>query len=462
MTTATVDIAFLTAAELGRAYRSGELKPTDVVRSLLARIERLQPTVRAYITVTGERAMAEAEAAERALAVGDTRPLLGVPMAYKDIYLTAGVRTTGGSALYEHHVPEMTATTIRLLSEAGAIFMGKVATHEFASGISPEDHPLPPARNPWNLERIPGGSSSGSGAALAAGLAMGALGSDTGGSIRHPGTACGIAALKPTYGRCSRVGVFPLSWSLDHTGPMARSCEDLALMLQALAGYDPLDPASIETPVDDYTATINDGVAGLKIGVMRSWYEAKTHPDVIAAVENAIGVLRDLGAEIVDVDIPNLELEKVLSIIMGAEAYAYHKHDLETRRELYPPVLRNRMLSGGLYSADEYIDAQRARDLVCRSVAATMKDVDILLSPTRGKTALTFPEAYGDYMGAVSFTGLFNLTGQPAISIPCGFGTDDMPIGLQLAGRPFAEATVLRAANAYESATTWHKRHPAL
>lgn len=462
MSTATVDISYLTAAELGKLYRSGELKPTEVVKSLLERIEALQPTVRAYITVTAERAMAEAEAAERALADGDTRPLLGIPMAYKDIYLTEGIRTTGGSALYEHHVPEMTATTIRLLAEAGAIFMGKLATHEFASGISPEDHPLPPARNPWNLERIPGGSSSGSGAALAAGLTVGALGSDTGGSIRHPGTACGIAALKPTYGRCSRVGVFPLSWSLDHTGPMARSCEDLALMLQALAGYDPTDPASIDAPIDDYSATLKDGVAGMKIGVLRSWWEPRAHPDVTEAVDAAIGVLQGLGATVEDVEIPNLELEKVLSIVMGSEAYAYHKADLVTKRELYPPVLRNRMLSGGLYTADEYLDAQRARDLVCRNIAATMKEYDLLLSPTRGKTALTFEEAYDDYMGAVSYTQLFNMTGQPAISIPCGFGSDGMPIGLQLAGRPFEEATVLRASYAYEQATDWHLRHPAL
>ena len=462
MTTPTIDTAYLTAAELGRLYRSGALKPTEVVASLLTRIERLQPTIRAYITVTGERAMAEAEAAERALADGDTRPLLGVPMAYKDIYLTAGVRTTGGSAVYEHHVPEMTATTIRLLSEAGAIFMGKLATHEFASGISPEDHPLPPARNPWNVERIPGGSSSGSGAALAAGLTMGALGSDTGGSIRHPGTACGIAALKPTYGRCSRVGVFPLSWSLDHTGPMARTCEDLALILQVLAGYDPLDPASIDAPIDDYSATLKDGVTGLRIGVLRSWWEPRAHPDVTQSVDDAIGVLKGLGAEVVDVEIPNLELEKVLSIVMSTEAYAYHKYDLAMKRNLYPPVLRNRMLSGGLYTADEYLDAQRARDLVCRNVAAAMKDFDLLLSPTRGKTALTFAEAYDDYMGAVSYTQLFNMTGQPAISIPCGFGSDGMPIGLQLAGRPFDEATVLRAGHAYESATSWHLRHPSL
>lgn len=464
MTAPATDFAFINAAEAARLYRSRELSPVELTTALLERIERLQPTLRAFFIVTAEAALAEAKDAEAALLAGDPRPLLGIPMAYKDIYLTEGVQTTGGSKVHMGWVPGTTATTIRLLQEAGTVSLGKLTTHEFAAGITPEDHPQPPARNPWNLERIPGGSSSGSGAALAAGLTIGALGSDTGGSIRHPGTACGIAALKPTYGRCSRYGVLPLSWSLDHTGPMARTVEDLALMLEELAAYDPLDPASADLPAPAYAASLRRGIDGLRIGVMRSWYEERTHPDVVAAVDAAIAQLESLGATIVEVDVPAIELERVQGIIMSVEAYAYHKPDLDESRDLYPEQLRNRFLSGALYSGAEYANALRAKAVLTNNVRITMSNanVDLLLSPTRGKTALTFEEAYEDYGGAVSFTGLFNLTGQPAISIPCGFGADNMPIGLQLAGRPFEEATVLAAAHAYEQSTDWHTRHPEL
>lgn len=464
MTAPATDLAFVSATEAARLFRAKELSPVELTTALLERIDRLNPALRAFFTVTAETAIAEAKAAEAAILAGDTRPLLGVPMAYKDIYLTEGVETTGGSKLHLGWKPDTTATTIRLLQEAGTVMLGKLTTHEFAAGITPEDHPHPPARNPWNLERIPGGSSSGSGAALAAGLTVGALGSDTGGSIRHPGTACGIAALKPTYGRCSRYGVLPLSWSLDHTGPMARTVEDLAFMLQVLAAYDPLDPASADVPVPDYVAEMGRGVDGLRIGVMRSWYEGRAHPDVLSATDAAVTKLAELGAEMVDVEVPGMELERVQGIIMSVEAYAYHKADLAEHRELYPESLRNRFLSGALYTGEEYVNALRAKAVLTASVRRVMEEakLDLLLSPTRGKTALTFEEAYEDYGGAVSFTGLFNLTGQPAISIPCGFGADAMPIGLQLAGRPFAEGTVLAAAHAYEQATDWHTQHPAL
>lgn len=464
MTAPATDMAFISAADASRLFRSGELSPVELTTALLERIDRLNPALRAFFTVTAESALAEAKAAEAAILNGDTRPLLGVPMAYKDIYLTKGIETTGGSKLHLRWKPDTTATTIRLLQEAGTVMLGKLTTHEFAAGITPEDHPHPPARNPWNPGRIPGGSSSGSGAALAAGLTVGALGSDTGGSIRHPGTACGIAALKPTYGRCSRHGVLPLSWSLDHTGPMARTVEDLALMLQVLAAYDPLDPASADVPAPDYLSEMRRGVSGMRIGVMRSWYEDRTHPDVVAATDSAAAKLAELGAELVDIEVPGIELERVQGIIMSVEAYAYHKADLAERRDLYPESLRNRFLSGALYTGDEYVNALRAKAVLTASVRRVMDEakLDLLLSPTRGKTALTFEEAYEDYGGAVSFTGLFNLTGQPAISIPCGFGSDAMPIGLQLAGRPFAEGTVLAAAHAYEQASDWHTRHPAL
>src|SRR5215204_6601768 len=251
MVAAAIDLAYLTAAEAAARFRTGALSPVELTLAHLDRIDTLQPSLRAYVTVTADSALREARAAEAAILRGDAGPLLGISIGYKDIYTTAGVRTTGGSQLLEHEVPTITATTVTKLQAAGMVMLGKLTTHEFAAGLTPEDHPLPPARNPWNTDHIPGGSSSGSGAALAAGLTIGALGTDTGGSIRNPGSFCGIAALKPTYGRCSRYGVYSLSWSLDHTGPMARTVEDCALMLTAMAGYDPRDPASAQVLVED-------------------------------------------------------------------------------------------------------------------------------------------------------------------------------------------------------------------
>ncbi len=463
MVATPTDLSYLTAAEVGKLFRSRELSPVDLTRAHLERIDALQPRLKAFVTVTADIALHEARVAEAALLRGDDRPLLGVPVAYKDLYMTAGVRTTAGSLVHEHWTPEITATTVDKLHDAGMVMLGKLTTHEFASGMTPLDHPLPPARNPWNTDRVPGGSSSGSGAALAAGLTVGALGTDTGGSIRNPGTYCGIAALKPTYGRCSRHGVFTLSWSLDHTGPMARTCDDLALMLNAMAGHDAKDPASARVPTEDFTATLGAGISGLKIGVLRSWYEPDTATAVTAAVDTAYRVLKDLGAIVTDVEIPNVSLAASISAIMMPEAYAYHAADLAETPEKYAPQLRARLASGGLYLADEYVSAQRARQILKQDVAELLKDVDLLVTPTAAKTAPGFDTAYAEAMRrGPSYTGLFNMTGLPALSVPCGFDETGMPIGLQIAGRPFAEATVLRAGHAYEQAAGWHARHPEL
>lgn len=463
MVAESLDLAYLSIAEAAAAFRSRELSPVELTLAHLERIERTQPRIRAYVTVTPEIALREARAAEAAILRGDDRPLMGVPVAYKDIYMTEGIRTTCGSALHLEHVPRITATAVTKLHEAGAVSLGKLATHEFASGMTPEDHPLPPARNPWNLEHIPGGSSSGSGAALAAGVAVGALGTDTGGSIRGPGSLCGIAALKPTYGRCSRYGVFPLSWSLDHTGPMARTVADCATLLNAMAGYDPLDPASAREAVEDYTATLNDGVAGMRIGVLRSWYAPDTREDVVTAVDVALDVLRGLGAQVRDVQIPSIAFTSLYQTIMLAEAYAYHGPDLRESPQLYGPLLRNRLAMGGLILAHEYVNAQRARAILIEDVRSAMQDVDLLLTPTSARTAPTFEQAYKETLRrGPSFTGLYDMTGQPAISIPCGFDDAGLPIGLQLAARPFAESTLLRAAHAYERATDWTTRHPTV
>src|ERR1700675_742809 len=294
----TDEIFYATIRELGARYRRRELSPVEVTHALLARIERLDPVLHAFVTLTADRALADARAAEEALGRGDGRALLGIPVAHKDIYLTRGIRTTGGSALLADWIPEDDAACVRRWREAGTVLLGKLITHEFAFGIQFPGHRFPAARNPWNLDHIPGGSSSGSGAALAAGLVGGATGSDTGGSIRGPAAFCGIVGLKPTYGRVSRAGVLTLSWTLDHTGPMARSVEDCAFMLQALAGYDAADPPSSPEPVPDYAAGLTGSVRRLRIGVPRDYFFHDVKPEVAEAFESAMQTLRGLGADV--------------------------------------------------------------------------------------------------------------------------------------------------------------------
>jgi aspartyl-tRNA(Asn)/glutamyl-tRNA(Gln) amidotransferase subunit A len=464
MVDTALETAFLSIADVQRLLRGRELSPVELVTEQLARIERLQPVLRAYLTVTADTALAQARAAEAALLAGDTRPLVGVPLGYKDIYTTAGVRTTGGSELFLDTVPEITATTIVKLQDAGAVMLGKLQTHEFALGLTPEEHPLPPTRNPWDTTRIPGGSSSGSGAALAAGIAFGALGSDTGGSIRGPAAYCGIAGLKPTYGRCSRYGVYTLAWSLDHTGPMARTVEDCALLLGVMAGHDPKDPASARVPVGDYTSDLGKGVRGLRIGVPRAFFAEETTPEVAQAFDAALETLRALGAEVREIDWPALRFAAVNSLLITVEAFAYHEADLRATPEKFAPQLRNRMRSGGLYLSSEYVQAQRARRLMIEEARALLREVDLFALPSTPRTAPTFEEAYAlpGPRRPAGFTGPFNMTGLPALSVCCGFDTNGLPIGLQLAGRPFDEATVLRAGHTYERAAGWHTRHPAL
>jgi aspartyl-tRNA(Asn)/glutamyl-tRNA(Gln) amidotransferase subunit A len=302
--------------------------------------------------------MAEAKAAEAAIADGDRRPLLGIPVAYKDIFATRGIRTTAGSALLEDWVPDADATCVTRLQDAGCVMLGKVITHEFAWGIQMPGHRFRPARNPWSLDHIPGGSSSGSGVALAAGLCVGALGSDTGGSIRGPAAFSGIVGLKPTYGRCSRAGVVPLSWTLDHTGPMARSVEDCAYQLQALAGHDRLDPASSRARVSDYLGLLGRPIRGLRIGVpSRDFFLEGADPEVAVAFEASLATLRRLGADVRDVSLRHIWDSPSFMIIMASEAFAYHERDLREHPEMYGELMRERLLHGGLYTGAEYVQA---------------------------------------------------------------------------------------------------------
>ena len=455
------EIAYASIRELSARYRRRDLSPVDVTRAQLARIEKLDPTLRAFVTLTADRALADARAAEEALGRGDERPLLGIPVAHKDIYLTRGIRTTGGSALLADWIPEDDATCVRRWREAGTVLLGKLITHEFAFGIQFPGHHFAPARNPWNLDHIPGGSSSGSGAALAAGLVVGATGSDTGGSIRGPAAFCGIVGLKPTYGRVSRAGVLTLSWTLDHTGPMARTVEDCAYLLQALAGHDPADPASSRAPVDDYLAPLGRDIRGMRVGVPRAYFFEGIDPEVERAFEGALGTLRGLGAEVRDVEIPSLHATPSFLLILMAEAFAYHERDIRAHPELYGDVVRERILTGALVTAAEYTQAQRIREQLCNEMATVLRTVDVLATPTTPKPATPFKLAQDPEFGFPrSNMPPFNLTGLPTLALPCGFSSSGLPLSLQLSGRPFEEGTVLRVGHAYERATAWHTRRP--
>ena len=447
--------------ELGERFRRRELSPVEFTTDLLRRIERLDKTLSAFVTLTADRALADARAAEAALGRGEAGPLAGIPVAYKDLYATRGILTTAGSALLADWVPSEDSTCVRRLQQAGMVMLGKLITHEFAFGIQVPDHRFPPARNPWNPAHIPGGSSSGSGAALAAGLTVGSLGSDTGGSIRGPASFCGITGLKPTYGRVSRAGVVTLSWTLDHTGPMARSVEDCALMLQALAGHDSADPASSREPVTDYVGGIGRGIKGLKVGVPRAYFCDDMDAEVGAAFAQALDTLRQLGATVGDVEIPSIHVAPAFMVILLSEAFAYHERDLREHPELYGAVLREKMMAGGLFRGDEYVQAQRLRARLCADTARVLESVDVLVTPTTPKPAPPFSVVLDpNFPFARSNMAPFNMTGLPALALPCGFSRAGLPLSLQIAGRPFDESTVLRAGHAYEQATEWHRRRP--
>ena len=454
-------LAYATIAELGRLFRGNKLSPVEYAADALRRIERLDKSLHSFVTVTGDRALADARAAEAALRRGDAGPLAGIPIAYKDLYATRGILTTAGSALLADWVPDADCTCVSRLQQAGMVMLGKLITHEFAFGIQFPGHRFPAARNPWNVDHIPGGSSSGSGAALAAGLTVASLGSDTGGSIRGPAAFCAIAGLKPTYGRVSRAGVVTLSWTLDHAGPMARTVEDCAHILQGLAGHDPADPASSREPVGDYVGGIGQGVKGLRIGVPRAYFHDGLSPEVATAFGAALDTLRRLGAEVRDVEIPHIHDASAFMVIMLTEAFAYHEADLRTRPELFGDVLREKLMIGGLFSAAEYVQAQRVRARLRAETAAVLREVDLLASPTAIVTAPSFATVWDpDFPFARSNMAPFNMTGLPALAVPCGFSPAGLPVSLQLAGRPFDEATVLRAGHAYEQATDWHRRRP--
>ncbi|HVP15178.1 MAG TPA: amidase, partial [Terriglobales bacterium] len=454
------------AADLGRRIGRREILPLEIVEAMLERIGRLDPALNAFRLVTPERARDEARAAEREILAGRARgPLHGVPYAPKDIFDTAGLTTTAGAKILAANVPARDAAVIERARAAGLVLLGKTNMHEFAYGVTSNNPHFGPCRNPWDPGRSPGGSSGGSGAALAAGLCALSLGTDTGGSIRIPAGACGIVGLKPTLGRVSRRGVTPLSWSLDTVGPMARTVEDAALLLAAIAGADPEDPWCADAPAGDFTRDLEAGARGLAIGVPREWFFAGVEPAIEAAVRAAIAVLGREGARIVEVSLPDLaDAHTAAHATLAAEASAWHEPWLRERPDDYGADVRRALELGHLISAVDYVNARRMQEIVRARALAALAEADVLAMPTLPRT----PPAVGEAVSREPevawnrFMTPWNLTGFPAISIPCGFEPAGLPIGLQIVGRPFEAARVLRAARAYERATDWHERRPAL
>ena len=461
-------------AELGRMIGAKEVSPVEVVRAHLDRVSALDGRLKAFITVCGDAALEAARAAEAELMAGRSAgPLHGVPYGPKDLYATKGVRTTGGSKILADFVPAEDATVVSRLRAAGLIVLGKLNMHEFAYGPEGLNAHYGDALNPWDAtaHRVAGGSSSGSGVAVSAGLCPGALGSDTGGSIRIPASLCGISGIKPTYGRVSRAGVLPLAWSMDHAGPMARTVRDLALMLGVMAGYDAADPTTSVLPVPDYAAALTGEVKGLRVGLLRAHFTDAAAPEVRAAVEAAAKQLEQAGAVVDEVSLAEVAHVAAASFaIVATEALAYHAEWMRTRSADYQPDVRDRLKMGALVSGVQYVRAQQVRQLVRREVDAALARRDVLLAPATpipapvlGEKQTQLGDGLSDVRSAlIRFTRPFNFSGHPACSVPCGFTAAGLPIGMQLVGRPFDEATVLRAADAYQRLTDWHARRPVL
>ena len=469
MAGAATDLCYLTISEAAELLRRRELSPVELTRAHLDRIDAVDGRLDSYVTVLRDEAMGAARAAEREIANGGYRgPMHGVPIALKDLYATAGVRTTANSRVMADWAPSEDSTAGRKLTEAGAVLLGKLCMNEFALGGPDPTSLFPTARNPWNPEHYPGGSSSGSGSAVAAGLAMGALGSDTGGSIRGPAAFCGITGLKPTYGRVSRYGVVPLSWTLDHCGPMTRTVEDAALMLQAIAGPDPKDPTASAAPVPDYASVLQPDLLGLTVAVPRDYFfddQPDLDPEVAALVEDAIGVLQGLGAKVRDVTVPSLFYSRgASSVIMMGEAYAYHERNLKERRHDFGNAVRQRFLLGALFTTADYVQAQRVRAVVREEFDAVLQQADVIVTPSFPYTA---PRLDG-YDGATAgsgfrYLGPFNLSGLPAMSVPVGrTASTGLPAAMQIAGKAFDESTVMAVGHAFQQETGWHQERPPL
>lgn len=462
----TVDLAFLTIAEASALIQARQLSPVEYVEALITRTETFDPQLHAYITPTFDLARQQTKQAEQEIMAGAYRgPMHGIPFALKDIYDTQGIRTSGHSKVCLNRIPEADATTTGKLYEAGAVLMGKLATHEFAHGGPSFDLPWPPARNPWHLAHFTGGSSSGSGAAVAAGLVPMALGLDTGGSIRGPASLCGLAGLMPTFGLVGRGGVLPNSYTFDHCGPLARSVEDCAIVMQVIAGFDPRDAGSIQHHIPAYRTALQGDLKGLRIGVLRHHWEEDlpASEDVRRAMEEALRVLKSLGAELEDCQVRSLQRYFDIKVIIAeTEIFSIHQPDLIARPGDFGADFRARVLPAVLFTANDYVQATREHRKMVAEMAPLYRQYDAFITAGQGEAprldahrSLTFWQRPNLFTAA-------NVTSQPALEICNGFGAHGLPLGMQVLGRPFDDATVLRVGHAYEQATDWHRQHPRL
>ena len=480
----------LTLAELRSGLDKRELSAVEITKAYLERIAATNPGINTFITICNETALAEAEAADRLIAAGRVSPLTGVPIAAKDIFNTAGLRTTCGSHILENYVSPYDATAISRIKKQNAVIIGKLNMDEFAMGSSNENSAFGPVRNPWNTDCVPGGSSGGSAASVAARQTAAALGTDTGGSIRQPASHCSVVGLKPTYGRVSRYGVVAYASSLDQVGPVTRDVRDCALLLQAIAGYDPSDSTSVDTPVPDYQAVLDGDLGGVRIGLPKEYFIDGLDADVRSSVEQAVATYRDLGAEIIEVSLPHTAYAVACYyLIATAEASsnlarydgvrfglrAEHAENLidmymQSRAAGFGAEVKRRImlgtyaLSSGYYDA-YYLKAQKVRTLIRQDFLEAFDKVDTLLTPVAPTPAFAIGEKVNDplqmYLSDI-YTIPVNLAGTCAMSLPCGFSAAGLPIGMQLIGKPFDEATVLHTAHAFEQATEWHRRRPEL
>ena len=466
----TLEICYMSAGDLSKLVQNKEISPVEIIEAHLTRIDATEPVLNSFITLLADEARGAALQAEKDIQAGRYKgPLHGIPVALKDLYDTGGVRTTSGSRIFDNFIPTEDCTVAAKFQQAGAILVGKLNMHPFAYGPTGENLDYGHMHNPWNPDMVTGGSSGGSGSAAAAGQCTITTGSDTGGSIRIPAALCGIVGLKPTYGLVSRHGLTALSWSLDHPGPMTRTVEDAAITMNVIAGHDPKDVASAKVDIPDYTSALTGDIEGLRIGIVKEYFETPLDPQVRKAVMDAIGLLESMGAEVKEVSYPMFnQSQAISSTVLMSEATAYHRDLLEKDgHQIYEPV-RQRLEAGLFISAAEYLRAQQARTIFDNQGRRLLDDVDLLAGPTEPVTAprimaskvMAGEQEVGVVGALTQYTRPYNINGFPAISVPCGFSDENMPIGLQLAGKPFDELTVLRAAHAYEQATDWHTRRP--
>lgn len=449
----------MTVKQASDGLRAKKLSSVELTRACLARTEKLQPVLNAYITITGDQALADARKLDEELQRGKWRgPFHGIPIALKDNIDTAGIRTTGASQLFQDRIPTEDAEVVRRLKNAGAVLLGKLNLHEFAYGGTSAVTYFGPVHNPWNPALTPGGSSGGPGAAVAADMCFASVGTDTAGSVRIPASYCGIAGLKPTYGRVSIRGIIPLSWSLDHPGPMCKTVEDTAIMLQVIAGYDPQDPTTVDVPVPDYVQALARPMSKFRLGIPRRPFYDNLNADVGKAIDAALAVVAKMTASMTDVTLPAVAPG---GTIFGVEAYTYHEPWITKTPQLYDEPVRTAILRGATIKASTYASALRDLARSRREMKKVFSNVDLLVLPTMADPPFKIEEGLKRNVSARN-TLPFDVYGIPTISIPCGFTSAGLPVGLQIAGAPWAEPAVLALAHAYEQATQWHTRHPSL